>query len=73
MTVRILREILHRVDSWPEEDQAALAEFARELEAQRTGVYQLSDEERDAIRKAQQTDLLSEEQIDEYWKSHGIG
>jgi hypothetical protein len=32
------KEILRRVETWPEEDLAELAEAAREIEARRTGV-----------------------------------
>jgi hypothetical protein len=42
-------EILRRVEHWPQEDQDGLAELAREIEARRTGVYVLSDDERAAL------------------------
>ena len=38
------KEILRRVETWPEEDQAELAEVAREIEARRSGVYVLNEE-----------------------------
>ena len=44
-----VRDLLQKVGGWPEEDQQELAELAREIEARRTGVYVLSDEERAAI------------------------
>jgi hypothetical protein len=45
------KEILRRVDSWPAEDQDELAEAALEIEARRSGVYRLNDEERAAIER----------------------
>ena len=46
------KKILEKVLSWPEEDQEELAEIAREIEARRTGVYVLTDDERAAIAEA---------------------
>ena len=46
------KEILRQVESWPEEDQEELAEFAREIAARRTGVYHASEDELAAIDEA---------------------
>ena len=43
------RKLLEQVDSWPQEDQDELAEYAREIEARRTGVYNATSEELAAI------------------------
>jgi len=43
---------LSRSPRGPEEDQEELAELAREIEARRTGVYIVSDDERQAIEEA---------------------
>ncbi|HLI23194.1 MAG TPA: hypothetical protein VKV32_18865 [Stellaceae bacterium] len=47
-----LRQILERAESWPPQDQEDLAEFAREIEARRTGVYHASDDELKAVDQA---------------------
>jgi hypothetical protein len=47
--VRALEEVLKKAENWPREDQEELAEFAREIEARRTGVYVMSDAERTAV------------------------
>ena len=47
-----LKLILERVSTWPEHDQEELAELAREIEARRTGVYMLDDDERAAIENS---------------------
>jgi len=75
MTAKALKEVLQRVDAWPEEDQEALAEHARELEARRTGLYRMTDEERAAVREgldqADRGEFVSDEEMDEFWKSNG--
>lgn len=47
-----VKEILAHVASWPEEDQEELAEYAREIEARRSGVYYASPDELQAIDEA---------------------
>ena len=58
--------------SWPEEDQDELAEVAREIEARRTGVYELSEEERAALDEALRSRVASDEDVAAFWKRHGI-
>jgi hypothetical protein len=67
-----LKDVLERARTWPQEDQDALAEYARELEARRTGIYRLTDAERAAIQEAGQTEYVPDEEMDAYWKRHGI-
>ena len=45
------KRLLEQVESWPEEDQEELAEYAREIEARRTGIYTMGDDERAAARR----------------------
>ena len=44
-----LQKLLPTIETWPDEDQEALAEAAREIEAMRTGVYTLSPTEDAAV------------------------
>jgi hypothetical protein len=44
-----LKDILQRIDAWPAEDQEALLEAARNIEAERSGLYQASPAELAAI------------------------
>jgi hypothetical protein len=46
------QKLLEQVQSWPEEDQDELAEYARDIEARRTGVYSATAEELQAIDEA---------------------
>ena len=72
MTKAHITAVLEGVRRWPTEDQAELAEVAREIEARRRGVYALSDDERAAIAEAQESGLVSEEHADAFWKRHGV-
>src|SRR5882757_8875963 len=47
-----LKEVLERAETWPEEDQEELADYVRDIEARRTGVYHASAEELVAIDEA---------------------
>jgi predicted transcriptional regulator len=70
------KDILQRVETWPEEDQAELAEVAREIEARRSGVYTLSREEEAAIREGlaqlDRGEGLSETEMEAFWKRCGV-
>jgi hypothetical protein len=43
------KELLSQVEAWPEEDQEELAEYARDIQARRAGVYHASADELRAI------------------------
>jgi hypothetical protein len=72
MTKEEINAVLDRVRSWPVEDQAELIEIAREIEAQRTGVYMLTDEERAAIDESRRGRVASDDEVAAFWKRHGI-
>jgi hypothetical protein len=73
---QMAKDILRRVETWPEEDQEELAELAREIEARRTGVYVLDEDEETAIREAlaqlDRGEGVSEEEMDAFWKRCGV-
>ena len=72
MTKQQIDIVLESVRSWPQEDQEELVEIAREIEARRTGLYVLSDDERAAIAKARSGPLASDDEVDAFWKRRGI-
>jgi hypothetical protein len=72
MTREQVIALLENGRSWPEEDQEELAEVAREIEARRTGVYVLSDDERAAIEEAERSGLVSDEEVKRFWNRHGV-
>jgi predicted transcriptional regulator len=71
-----VKAILERVATWPERDQEELAEVAREIEARRTGIYELSADEEIAIREGladlDQGKWVSEESMRSFWKRCGV-
>ncbi len=66
-----LQTLLPAIERWPEEDQEALAEAAREIEALRTGVYTMSPAEEAAVAEglaqAERGDFASDARIAELW------
>jgi hypothetical protein len=66
-----VKSILERVAAWPEQDQEELAALASEIEARRTGIYQLSDDEKAAIDAARRSGLASDDGIAAFWKRYG--
>ena len=66
------KSILERVASWPAEDQEELSELAREIEARRTGVYRLRDEERAAFDAARRGPLAADDEVEAFWKQRGL-
>ena len=47
--ISTLKQMLPSIGAWPEEDQQALAEAAREIAAMRSGVYVMTDDEAAAV------------------------
>lgn len=70
------KTLLEQVAWWPEQDQNELAEYAREIEARRTGVYVLSDDEwedlQEGLAQADRRELVPDEIVAEADKRHGV-
>ena len=49
-----------------------ILERAREIEARRTGMYALSDDERASIDAARRSGLASDGDVAAFWKRHGL-
>ncbi|MBV9572133.1 MAG: hypothetical protein JO056_12910 [Alphaproteobacteria bacterium] len=73
MTREQIEAVLDDVRSWPKQDQEELAGLARDIQARRSGVYITSDEEREAVARAQTSPLIPEDEVDRFWKARGIG
>ncbi len=58
------KKLLEQVESWPPEDQEELAEYAREIEARRTGVYHATREELQAIDEAERSGVATEKDVE---------
>jgi len=69
------KKLLERVSSWPEEDVAQLEQIAREIEARRTGVYALTDEEwadlQEGIAQADRREYVADDVVAEADKRRG--
>jgi predicted transcriptional regulator len=67
-------EVIKHAATWPEEDQEELAEYAREIEARRSGIYTMSDDERAMVRKglaeADRGEFVSDQLIAQSDKRH---
>ena len=65
--ISALKDALKAAETWPEEDQEALVEAAREIEAQRTGVYHPTADELAGIdrglKAAQEGRFASDEAV----------
>jgi hypothetical protein len=51
MTRQGLELLLERVSAWPEEAQEEFVKSVADIETRHFGIYRLSDEERDAVRR----------------------
>lgn len=68
------KKLLEQVQSWPAEDQEELAEFAREIEARRSGLYSMNEDERAAVGRglaqADRGEFVSDEIVSDADKRH---
>jgi predicted transcriptional regulator len=76
MTKEQISAVLESVRSWPQQDQEELVEVAREIEARRTGIYVMTDEERAAVQEglaqARRGEFVSDDEMDALWKKYGV-
>ena len=70
-----LKAMLPAIKKWPTEDQEALADCAREIEAMRSGFYVMTAEEEAAVQEgiddADRGDVVSSEAIAALFKRYG--
>ena len=73
---RTAKDVLDRVDTWPQEDRDELAEMARDIEARRTGVYELAPDEEKAVREGlaqlERGQWKDEEAMRTFWVRCGV-
>jgi hypothetical protein len=75
MTAKILKQVLERVETWPEEAQEELAEIALEIDAQLAGgPYHATPEELAGIdrglKAAREGRIASDEQVEAVFAKH---
>jgi predicted transcriptional regulator len=71
-----IRALVAEAETWPEEDQQELVQYARDIRARRAGLYVMTEEERAAVAEGlEQTrrgEFAPQEEIDAFWRRHGI-
>jgi hypothetical protein len=67
------KKLLEQVESWPPEDQEELAEYARMIEARRTGVYHASDQELKAIDEADRSGVATHDDVEAAFRTFRRG
>jgi hypothetical protein len=75
MTAKALKEVMQRVETWPEAAQEELADIALEIEAElKGGVYHASPEELAGIdrglRAAREGRFATDQQVDAVFAKH---
>lgn len=58
------KKLLEQVENWPPEDQEELAEYVREIEARRTGLYRATSEELQAIDEAEHSGVATDAEVE---------
>jgi len=73
--VKALEDVIKKAEKWLREDEEELAEYAREIEARRAGVYVMSDTERAAVREglaqADRGEFVADDVVARADKRHG--
>jgi predicted transcriptional regulator len=71
-----LETLIERVSALPEEAQDELLDHVALIEARRSGVYHLTDDERAAVKKgleaAERGEFVSDEDMAAFFKRHGV-
>ena len=74
---KALRQLIEAAETWRLEDQLELAAFAREIEARRSGVYVMDDDERAAVAEglaqAARGEFASEAEMEQIWSRLRFG
>jgi predicted transcriptional regulator len=74
MTKDQINDVLERVRTWPEEQQAYAVEVLLAIEAQQGELLRVSDEEWAAIQEgsaqAERGEFVSDEEMAAFWKRH---
>ena len=72
MTKEQIDALLDKVRAWPPEELDELTELVREIEARRAGVPLLSEDERSAIEEAGRKPYAPDDDLEAFWRLHGI-
>ena len=68
MNKQILKDVMERVETWPDADQAELLEYALEIEERQTGRFEPTPEELhdidEAIAAVSRGEIASKEEVE---------
>ena len=67
-----LSEIIERVKSWSAERQEDVARLIESMEKSGTDTYRLTDEERLLVDEGFASSIVSDHEMDKFWKRHRI-
>ena len=67
-----LQEILDRVKKWPVRRQEDVARVIERMEEIGVDVYRLSDEERELIDEGLASEVVSDEDMENFWNRHRV-
>jgi predicted transcriptional regulator len=75
MTAKLLKDVLERVEKWPEDAQTELAQIALEIDADlRSGKYQATPAELDGIdrglKAAREGRFATDDRVDRVFEKH---
>ncbi|HXW71127.1 MAG TPA: hypothetical protein VEK34_06780 [Methylocella sp.] len=74
MTAKALKEVLDKVEAWPQEAQEELARIAREMDAElAAGTYHATAEELAALDEAERSGVASAEEVEAAFKTFRRG
>ncbi len=64
MVAKILKDVIEQAETWSEDDQVELAEYGRNIEARRSGVYRATPDELKAIDEADRSGVARDEEVE---------
>jgi hypothetical protein len=67
-----ISEIMERVKTWPAWRQEDVARVIERMEATGTKRYRLSDEERELIDEGLASPIVSDKEMEKFWKRHRV-
>ena len=71
-----LKALVAEAETWPEEDQRELVEYAETIRARRAGIYVMTAAERDAVDEGlgqvSRGEFVSDAEMEAFWKRNGV-
>jgi hypothetical protein len=64
-----LKELLGRVEKWPESVQAELADIVEQIEVRHSGEYRATAEELQALAESERSGIASEQDVEAAFRS----